>query len=313
MRSLGGALAVIVALLFVPCTASLAADKTVGVVMTGDLPRYQEAHKAFVSALARAGFDQSKVAIYVQAPNPDQLSWTNSVRKFVAVEVDVIVAYGAPAALAALRQTDSIPVVFAYVYDPQACGTKKRNSTGVSSKVPMPTLLKTLKSIKPFTRIAVMYNPDERDSVVQLDDVRKASASLGFEVLDVAARSTAELRGKVSKAAGSADCFYISCAAAVNRDVNGIMAIANKEKIPVVTQVAGQTERGALLALSPSSAEQGELAAQQVAKILKGERPGDIPVENARKVDFVLNLKAANSLELKVPFDVLNAATKVIK
>ena len=102
-RSLWSALILITALLLVPCTGALAAEKTIGVVMSGDLPRYQEAHKAFVSALARAGFDQSKVAIYVQAPNPDQLSWTNSVRKFVAVEADVIVTYGAPAALAALK------------------------------------------------------------------------------------------------------------------------------------------------------------------------------------------------------------------
>jgi putative ABC transport system substrate-binding protein len=304
--------ALAVALLF-QARSALAADKSIGVVMSGDLPRYQEAHKAFVAELARAGFDQSRVSIYVQTPHPDQMSWTNSVRKFVGVEVDVIVAYGAPAALAALRQTDSIPVVFAYVYDPQACGARKKNSTGVSSKVPMATLLKTLKSIVPFEKMAVLYNPDERDSVAQLDEATRNSAALGFRVVDVAVKSPGEAKGKIAKAVGQADCIYVSCASTVGMEAGSILSVANRNRLPVVTQVSGLTERGALLSLAPSSQEQGELAARGVARILKGERPYEIPVENAKKVDFVLNLKAANSLELKVPFDVLNAATKVIK
>ncbi len=294
------------------CNA-LAAEKSVGVVLSGDLPRYQEAHKAFVNALARAGFDQNKVSIIVQAPNPDPMSWTNSIRKFVGVDVDVIVAYGAPAALAAVKETSSIPVVFAYVYDPVACGTKRNNSTGISSKVPMVTLLKTLKSIVPYSKLAVLYNPDERDSVIQLDEVKKNSTALGFKVIEVGTKSSAEVRGKASRVAGEADCFYVSCSAAVNKEASGIIGIANKNKIPVVTQVGGLSEKGALLALAPSSAEQGELAAMLVARILKGEAAGGMAIENAKKVDLVLNLKAAGSLDLKVPFDVLNAATKVIK
>lgn len=289
------------------------AEKTVGVVFSGDLPRYQEAHKAFVATLARAGFDQGKVSIYVQTPNPDPMSWTNSVRKFVGVDADVIVAYGAPAALAALRETSTIPVVFSFVYDPQACGTKKKNSTGVSSKVPMVTLLKTLKSITPFSRLAAIYNPDEKDSVAQLDEISKNAAALGFQTVEVAGRSTGEIKGKLAKAVSSSDCVYISCSAVVNKEAAAILGAANKKGVPSVTQVSGMAEKGALLTLSPSASEQGELAAVQVARILKGEQPSEIAVENARKVDLVLNLKAANALGLKVPFDVLNAATKVIK
>jgi len=289
-----------------------AAEKSIGVIFSGDLPRYHEAHKAFVTALARAGFDQSRVAIYVQTPNPDAMSWTNSARKFVSVEVDAIVAYGAPAAAAALSETDTIPVVFSYVYDPVACGVKKTNSTGVSSKVPMVTLLKTLKSITPFSRLAAVYNPDERDSVMQLDELIKNAAVLGFQIIEIKVKSPGEAKAKMSRDTG-ADCVYISCSAAVDKDTQGIMDAANRKKIPAVTQVPGMVEKGVLLALTPSSTEQGEIAAAQVARILKGERPSDIPVENAKKVDLVLNLKAANALSLKVPFDVLNTATKVIK
>ena len=289
------------------------AEKSIGVVLSGNLPRYQEAEKAFVGALSRAGFDPSRVSIYVQAPNPDPMSWTNSVRKFVAVDVDVIVAYGAPAALAALKETRSIPVVFSYVYDPESCGAKRANSTGVSAKVPMVTLLRTLKSISPFSRLAVVYNPEERDSVVQLEEAKRNSTGLGFQVMGVGVRNSGEIKGRVGKAVGGADSVYISCSAVVDRGASSIIGIANKAKVPSITQVSGSAEKGALLALAPSPAEQGEIAAEMVARILNGASVSGIPMEGAKKVDLVLNLKAADALGLKVPFDVLNIATKVIK
>jgi len=292
---------------------SAASEKSVGVVFSGDLPRYKEAHEAFVAALGKAGFDQSKVTIYVQTPNPDRMSWTNSVKKFIGVDVDVIVTYGAPAALTALRESSSVPVVFSYVYDPASCGTRKQNSTGVSSKVPMVTLLSTLKSITPFSKLAVMYNPDEKDSVVQLDEITRNSQALGFQVVEVAVKSPSEARGKISKAAGGCDSVYISCSAAVGKDLAGVIGVANKNKLPTASQTSELADRGVLLALAPSSVEQGEIAARQVAQILKGAQPSAIPVETSKKVNMVLNMKTAGALSLKVPFDVLNAATKVIK
>lgn len=290
---------------------AFAAEKTIGVIFSGNLPRYQAAHKAFMATLARDGYDKSKVAVYVQAPNPDPMSWTNSVRKFIGVEADVIVTYGAAATLTAVRDTSSIPIVFADVYDPAACGTKRRNSTGASSKVPMVTLLRTMKSIKPFSRLAVVYNPDEKDSVVQLDEVIKDAPALGFRPVEVKVRNASEALPMVQKA--TADCVYISCSAAVDKEASGIIEVSNRRKIPVIAQVSGMAEKGALLALAPSAAEQGEMAAGIVARILKGVPVSSIAVEGARKIDLVLNLKAANALSLKVPFEVLNAATKVIK
>ncbi|MHB8173569.1 MAG: ABC transporter substrate-binding protein [Nitrospirota bacterium] len=291
--------------------AASAAQKTIGVVFSGDLPRYQEANKAFMAALARAGFGQGKVSVYVQTPNPDPMSWTNSVRKFIGIEADVIVAYGAGAATTAVRETGKIPIVFAYVYDPAACGMKSRNSTGISSKVPMVTLLRTMKSIKPFARLAVVYNPYEKDSVVQFNEVIKNAPLLRFSPVGVQVKSSQAARSMVQKTA--ADCVYVSCSAAVDKDVSGIIAASNKKKIPVIAQVSGVAEKGGLLALAPSPSEQGEAAAMMVARILKGVPVSRIGMETARKINLVLNLKAANTLSIKVPFDVLNAATKVIK
>ncbi len=290
---------------------AFAAQKTIGVVFSGDLPRYQEAQKAFMSTLARAGFGQGKVSVYVQTPNPDPMSWTNSVRKFIGIQADVIVAYGAGAATTAVRETGRIPIVFAYVYDPAACGSKRANSTGVSSKVPMVTLLRTMKSIKPFTRLAVLYNPYEKDSVVQWNEVVRNAPALRFSPVGVQVKSAQAAKSIVQKTA--ADCVYVSCSAAVGKGESGIIAAADRKKIPVIAQVSGIAENGGLLALAPSPEEQGADAAMMAAKILKGVPVSRIGMESARKINLVVNLKAANALSIKVPFDVLNAATKVIK
>jgi len=290
-----------------------AADRSVGVVVSADLPRYDEAYKAFVAELARAGYDKSKVDVYLQTPNPDLMSWTNSVRKFVGVGANVIVTFGCGATQTAAKETDDIPVVYAFIYDTQAAGLQKKNVTGVSSKVPMVTLLKTLKSVTPFSKLAVVYNRQESDSASELDEVKKNAAGLGFQVSEADCGSAGELKSKVSRLIGSVDALYISSSAVVGSGASGMIAAASKAGKPVVTLSPDFVDAGALLTLSPSASEQGALAAGITAKILSGAQPSGIGVESARKVDLVLNLKTAKKLDLKVPFDVLNAATKVIK
>jgi len=289
------------------------ADKTVGVVMTGDLPRYKEAYDAFKAELAKLNLGPDKVDVYLQTPNPDKMSWVNSVRKFVGVGANVIVTFGAPATLTALAETGDIPVVYAYVYDPIACGLNNKNATGVSSKVPLVTLLRTLKSIKPFSKLAVVYNPNEKDSVVQLEEAKTNGASLGFSVLEVGCKSVSELKSKVPAAVKKADALFITCSAVAGKEASAIMKLAAAAGKPTVGLSSDFAEKGALVTLAPSPAEQGELAAKHTAKVLAGGSPSNMPVESAKKIDLVLNLKSSGALGIKIPFDVLNAATKVIK
>jgi len=280
--------------------------------MSGDLPQYKEAHKAFLKGLKDAGFGDDSVTVYVQSPNPDPMSWSNSVRKFVGVDVDVLVTYGSPATETALRETDSIPVVFAYVYDTED-GVKKQNSTGISSKVPMLTLLKTLKSITPYSKLGVLYNPGETDSKIQHDEIAKAAAAVGYQVVELACKNPGDVMKRLNKQADGADCLYISSSAAVATMSDSVLGFAGRRKLPAITQIGGLAENGAILALAPSPEEQGKVAARKVVNILKGGSPSGEPVESSRQVDLVVNLKAINSLGMKVPFDVLNSATKVVK
>jgi putative tryptophan/tyrosine transport system substrate-binding protein len=115
-------------LLTIGTAPAMAVDKTVGVVMFGNIGYYQEMHKAFVAALAAEEFDHRKVDMPLQKPSPDPLSWTNAARKLSVAEVNALVTYGASATLAAISETKGIPIIFAGVYDPNTVGVSARTS-----------------------------------------------------------------------------------------------------------------------------------------------------------------------------------------
>ena len=308
MRALRWILAAALLLSALPAGA---ADKTVGVIMSGNMGYYQEVHKAFATTLGKEGFDFRTVDTLLQMPSPDSLSWANAARKLVVAEVNVLVTYGAPAALATIRETKSIPLVYAGVYDPAAAGVAARNMTGISAKVPMTSLLKYLKKLTPFTRIAVVYNEFEPDSVRQAEEMGELESQYGFQTIRMAIRRPDEANKLIF--AGKADAVLISVSAAANEAIDTIVQKAQEAKIPAISQIGGTAERGVVLSLAPSPSEQGAAAGRMVARLLRGEKPASIPVEMPRLVELVINLKEANALGIKVPIDLILDATKVIK
>lgn len=292
-------------------TPARAADKTVGMIMSGNITYYQDVHKAFSRALAKEGFGKEKVNSLLQMPAPDPLSWTNAARKFVAAEVDVLVTYGASATLAAIRETKSIPIVFAGVYDPDAVGAKRKNTSGVSATVPMTSLLKYLKKLVPYTRLAVVYHKSEQDSVRQVNELGRLEVKYGFKTVKMPIRKPDDARKLVFK--GKADAVLISMSAVANEAIGTIVQQAQTAKIPTVSQMGGTAEKGVVLSLFPSPVEQGTAAAKTAARLLRGESPAGIPVRTPRSVELVLNLAAARKIGITVPFQLITDATKVIK
>jgi putative ABC transport system substrate-binding protein len=279
--------------------------------MSGNIGYYQEIHKAFVGALVKEGFDHRTVDTLLQMPSPDPMSWTNAARRLAVAEVNVLVTYGAPAALAAIREAKGIPIVFAGVYDPNAVGVSAKNVTGISSAVPMTSLLKYAKKIVPFTRLAVVYNEQEPDSVRQANELTQLESQYGFQTVRMPVKR-AEDAGKLVFT-GKADAVFISVSAVVNEAVDAVMKSAHDAKVLTISQTGGTAEHRVILSLAPSATEQGEAAARLAARLLKGENPAGMPVELPKRVELVLNLKEAGELGIKVPFDLITDATKVIK
>ena len=291
---------------FFICRPALAADKTIGVIMTGNSSYYREIHKAFIESLTTEGI---KADIILQTPMPDPLSWANSARKLAAVGSDIIISYGAPATISASKEISDIPIVFAGVYDPAAVGISGSNITGISSKVPVVSLLKNLKKISDFSTLGVVYTETEKDTVVQLNEVKQAEKSLGF----VSAKFNIRKKDDASKIE-KVDALFLttSCVSALHC-TNNIIGIARQAKIPTASTIGGGENNGVILTITANPHEQGNEAAKMAARIIKGAKPSSIAVLQPKKVDLIINIKEATDLGLKIPFDLLTSATKVIK
>ena len=299
---------------------SRAGGKLVAALLTCDIPRYREAHRAFMKALVLKGYDQSNVEVITQTPNPDPISWANSIRKFNAIGADVIITYGAPATLAAMHEANDIPVVFVDVYGPVECGVAKglsstgHNLAGVSSKVPLVTLIKTALELKPIRSLGVVYTGREEGSLVQLRELRRIAVQLGITLSEVNLAGPSGLDAALATLfAARVDGIYVSECAAGSRGFEKIVHRAGELKIPVLSQMPGAAQKGALLSLEADPVEQGQVAADYAARILGGKKASTLPVATPKKVELVVNLKTARALDLQVPFPVLSAATRVLK
>ena len=303
-----------------PASDSRAAGKLVAALLTCDLPRYRDAHKSFMKALVLKGYDQSNVEVIVQVPNPDPISWANSVRKFNAIGADIIITYGASATLAALREADDIPIVFADVYGPVETGIAKsmassgRNTAGMSSKVPLVTLVRTAMELKPIRTLGVVYQAKEEGSLVQLKEARRIAAQSGLSLAEVNLSSVGGTDAALASLfAAKVDCIYITESTAGCRGFEKIVHRASGQKIPVISQMPGAAHKGAVISLEADPAEQGQQAAEYASRILAGKQASQLPVVTPKRVDLIVNLKMAKMLELHVPFPVLSAATRVLK
>ena len=289
---------------------SRASGKVIAAVMSSAQPRYHEVHRAFVNSMSARGYAVATKNIILQTPNPDPISWSNTIRKFNAYKPDLIIAYGAPAAMTALRESEGIPVVSADVY---AAESPEKGMCGASSRVPMITLVKMLKDIRPFQRIGVIYNSREIGSQRQSDDIKKAAAQLGISVTESNVASEAVFSKGLNALLGHSDVIIVTESGLASGHFKRIVASAKSRNLPVASLMPDSAEQGALVSLEISPQEQGHLAAEVAVRVLEGANPEHLTLLKPRRVDLVINLKIAGELGITVPFGLLGRATRVIK
>jgi putative ABC transport system substrate-binding protein len=249
------------------------------------------------------------------------------IRKFaaelVALAPDVILSTGSPSVAALQQATRTVPIVFVTVVDPVSSGfvdTLARpggNITGfalyeysISGK-----WLQLLKEIAPrVTRAAVIRDPALTAGGGQLGVIQAVAPSVGVEVTPVNVRDAGEIERAITAFARSPNGGLIvtgSTLAGVHRHL--IIALAARHKTPAVYSVPYFVVDGGLISYGPDTVDQYRRAAGYVDRILKGEKPADLPVQAPTKYQLVINLKTARALGLDVPPTLLARADEVIE
>jgi putative ABC transport system substrate-binding protein len=300
--------------------------RRIGVLMTlsEDDPEVRERMEAFLQSLQQLGWtDGRNTKIdYRWAAND-----ANLVRKYaaelVALAPDVILTGGTLSVAVLQQATRTVPIVFGSVVDPVGAGfveTLARpggNITGftVFEYGISPKWLELLKQIAPkVTRVAVLRDPTVASGTGQLGAIQSAAPSFGLELRPIDARDAGNIERSVADFARTSNSGLIVTASTVatsHRDL--IIKLAARHRLPAVYPARYFVGSGGLISYGPNRVEQYHLAAGYVDRILRGEKPADLPVQAPTKYELVINLKTAKTLGLIVPPTVLAQADAVIE
>ena len=246
--------------------------------------------------------------------------------ELVALKVDVIVAADTPAALAAKQATRTLPIVFIGAGDPVTIGLVTSlarpggNVTGLSLLAPelVGKRLELLKQAVPGVgRVAALWQPGfvgERTEKDMLKEVEVTARALGVRLQFVEARGPADFdRAFSDMTRARADALTVLGSAMFANERRRVVDLAAKNRLPGVYGFREYVDAGGLMAYGPNVADLFQRAATYADKILKGAKPGDLPVEQPTKFELVLNLKTAKALGLTIPQSVLVRADQVIE
>jgi putative tryptophan/tyrosine transport system substrate-binding protein len=242
--------------------------------------------------------------------------------EFVQLRVEVIVTSGTPLVVAAKQATSVIPIVFAVAGEPVGTGLVASlahpgaNVTGLSlQKTDLADKrLEFLREIVPrFRRLAIMANVGNPPSVQEMQEVESTARKLGHEVATFEIRKAEDIGPIFEALKGRADALYVCGDALVDTNRIRIITLALGVKLPTMPDFPEYVEAGGLMSYGPNFPDLFRRAGGYVDKILRGVKPGDIPVEQPTKFDFVINLITAKALGLDVPPTLLARADKVIE
>jgi putative ABC transport system substrate-binding protein len=299
----------------------------IGVLQGGgdaDDPRSQQNKAAFLQAMQQLGWtDGRNVKIDYRWPTGDADKARKYAAELVALAPDVILAVSAANMTPLLQATRTVPIVFVGVADPVGAGYVDSlsrpggNATGfmlfdygLSAK-----WLELLKQIAPgVTRAAILRDAAITSGIGQWGAIQSAAPSLGVEVSPVNVRDAPEIERGIAAFARSGNGGLIvtgSPLSLVHRDL--IIALAARHRLPTVYFLRPFVTGGGLISYGPDVVDQFRRAAGYVDRILKGEKPADLPVQTPTKYELVINLKTAKALGLDVPATVLARADEVIE
>jgi putative ABC transport system substrate-binding protein len=300
--------------------------RRIGVLMSlaADDPESQARHAAFLQGLQEWGWTvgrNAQIDYRYAAGDADRIR--KYAAELVALAPDVILATGSPVTAALLQATRTVPIVFAQVPDPVANGFVANlaqpggNATGftIYEYGTSGKWLELLKEIAPrVTRAAVLRDPAIASGIGQLAAIQGVAPALGVELLPVGLRDASEIERAVTAFGRSANGGLIVLAAPlsiVHRNL--IIKLAAQHRLPAVYPLRFFVTSGGLISYGPDSIDPYRRAAAYVDRILRGEKPADLPVQAPTKYELIVNLKTARGLGLEIPSSVLARAEEVIE
>ena len=301
---------------------ALAQDKpTVAVTAIVEHPALDAARDGIKEALAAEGFvDGQTITFVYESAQGNPATAAQIARKFVGEAPAVIVPISTPSAQAVVGATKDIPVVFTAVTDPLGAKlvadlTKPgANVTGMSDLSPIGKHLDLVKEIVPGVKqLGVIYNPGEANSLTLLELLKKEAPARGIAIEEAPAPKSSDVLPAAQSLVGQVEAIYVPTDNTVVTALEAIVQVGQQNKLPVIAGDTDSVPRGAIAALGFNYGDVGRQTGKIVARVLKGEKPGDIPVEGVEITELAVNTAAAEAMGVTLPETLVAQAKTVVK
>jgi putative tryptophan/tyrosine transport system substrate-binding protein len=315
------------ALLAAPLTAGAQLPPKVsqiGLLWFGSRVSESSSVEAFMAGLRELGYVEGQNVVLQSRfaeGNPERLA--TAAAELVRLGVDVLVTYGDVGVRAAKQATGTIPIVVALTGDLVAAGhaaSLARPGGNVTGQVDTSPELSAKRvellraAVPTISRVAVLWNPSNRVKVLDFQMTQVAAQTLGVPLQSVEVRQPDEIGPAVSAAVRErAGALLVLSDALTNAQRVRIVELANQNRLPTMYFSREWVAAGGLMAYGPNWRDMYRHAATYVDKILRGAKPGDLPIEQPTKFELVVNLKTAKVLGLTIPPSVMARADEVIE
>jgi len=276
-----------------------------------------EAEQGFMDGLAKSPWQVSYLKFHA---NQDRARLYRMITQIRNASVDLIYVFGTTATQMVLSRIKDTPAVFNIVTRPVAAGIiagwerSGNNATGASNQVPVHHQLKTLKKVINYTKLGVIYNPLEQNSIIQKNIVKSLESTLGFELKEYHVSRQSDVPKVIPHLQGAVDAVYLPADSMVKSLGKIIMAEINAFKIPSLSAVESMViNDGVLLGLVPNYYQLGRLAATKAIQIFMGKKPTEIPSSTLDYFHISVNLITAQKIGVQIPMSILVMASRIVR
>jgi len=304
--------------------AQTARLRRIGFLGSGSAAAMVQPIEAFKSGLRELGYVEGKnIVVEYRWGDGNAERLAQHTAELLRLNLELIVVWATPAALTVKQANATIPIVMVSVGDPQHSGLiadlarPRGNVTGMANlnETVIPKQVELLTEVLPgIRRIAILHNPKNPSLTPQLKSGEAGARALGIQPVVVNAQAPSELESAFSSIASSSvaallvlsDPIFLS-------ERRRIADFATKHRLPTVFSRSENVEAGGLMSYGTSITEQFRGGAKYVDKILRGAKPGDLPVEQASTFEIVINLSTARALGARIPESLVLRADRVIR
>lgn len=303
-----------------PSAGVAAETKHVAITQIVEHPALDAARQGVHDALADAGWREGDTLTWTFESAQGSVGTAAQIAKtFVGLGPDVIVAIATPSAQTAVAAADGIPVVFCAVTDPVGARLVRSLDdpgaavTGTSDMLPLDKHLDMIQEAVPgLTRLGVLYNSGEANSVAVVEGLKAEAARRGLTLVEAVAPRSTDVLGAARSLVGKVDALYVPTDNTVISAFEAVVKVGMDNKLPVFAGDTASVSRGAIAAVGFDYYDLGRQTGAMIARILDGADPAAMPVEQVEKTDLYVNPGMAKAMGLKLPAAMIDRATKIV-